>query len=142
MSWMRYPGRLAHLTRDGSAKPIAEASTNVGTIWRTYCGRELRVFWNERPWQAEWVNPVDLRAENPRGWCLRCAFWAALDALILPTWSFSDFVARVQTGHWELVPCSAVMSRPGVPSGPVQTTEYPGGPGQPSGSARNVGAGR
>jgi hypothetical protein len=114
MPWMRYPGRLAHLTIDGSARainlPIDGQLTNVGSEWRATCSRTLRLFFDDRPWSADFVDPFELRAEEPRGWCIRCAYWSALDALILPERSFEAFVARVQTGHYELVPCSAAGS--------------------------------
>jgi hypothetical protein len=95
--WMRYPGRWAHCT--GDSEPILNVprSQRIGTRWRTHCGRTVSVFWDtDRPWSGEWVDPLELRLENPRGWCLRCAYWTALEALILPIRSYRAFVDLVE----------------------------------------------
>jgi hypothetical protein len=98
LSWMRYPGRLAHLTTRSDA--IVEAGAQVGVVWGTACGRSLRVFWDPgRTWQADWISPVDLRAETPRGWCLKCAYWAALDALVLEDYGYEAFKDAIAQGR-------------------------------------------
>lgn len=106
--WMRYSDRLAHLVHD-DAKPITEQRRDedrprrVGTRWRTHCGRELLLWFEDgRNPSAWWLPPEELVAENPRGWCLRCAYWAARDALIVPGWSFDDFVRVVYANRWRI----------------------------------------
>lgn len=120
--WMRYPDRLAHLVHDGPGEPIdhptekvewmgeAPKPLRIGTLWRTRCSRELRAFYDtdKRPWSAEWVDPVELRAEVPRSWCLRCAYWAALDALVIEERSYTAFVDAIGRGALPgLVPARA-----------------------------------
>jgi hypothetical protein len=100
MTWRRYPGRLAHL--EGDPMPLMENGARAGTLWRARCGRELRLWWNERPWQSDYVDVDELREENPRGWCLRCAYWAARDALCIVGWDFDLFVREVYAGRWPL----------------------------------------
>lgn len=96
--WRRYPGRLAHL--EGDASPIVEFGVRVGTTWRSRCGRELRLWWDGRPWMTEVVDYDELRAESPRGWCLRCAYWAARDALCVVGWDYDLFTREVFAGRW------------------------------------------
>jgi len=98
--WRRYPGRLAHL--EGDSYQIVEGGIRVGTRWTARCGRELRLFWEDRPWQTDVVDVDELRDEDPRGWCLRCAYWAARDALCVVGWDFDLFVAEVYAGRWPL----------------------------------------
>lgn len=100
--WRRYPGRLAHL-EVGVAQPLIESGQRVGTRWMAHCGRWLFLFWDERPWQANFVDVDDLRDEEPRGWCLRCAYWAARDAMCVEGWDFALFVREVYAGRWPLV---------------------------------------
>lgn len=95
------PGRLAHQVV--RSEPIVESTRRVGTIWQAACGRYLRTWYEPRPWQASWVDPLDLRAEEPRGWCLKCAYWSALDALILTARNFDGFVAMVQADRYPLL---------------------------------------
>lgn len=105
--WRRYPGRLAHLIT-GDSRGITGLDSNgrgevrIGTVWRSACGRELRLFWDERPWNAEWVGTFDLRAEVPRGWCLRCGYAAAIDALAIADWNFDVFKREVYAGRWPI----------------------------------------
>jgi hypothetical protein len=106
--WMRYPDRLAHLV--ATAVPITDGEypRRIGTLWRTRCSRELRMFFN-RPVSAVGVDPIELRAETPRGWCSKCAYLAAFEALILQERDYSAFVQAVQNG---LYPLLALRPRP------------------------------
>ena len=101
MMWRRYPGRLAHLESDHS-QPLMEQGVRVGTVWTARCGRLLRLWWDDRPWQAEGVDSDELREEHPRGWCLRCAYWAARDALCVVGWGYDLFVREVYAGRWPI----------------------------------------
>lgn len=101
--WMRYPGRLAHCTADSEEILNVPGTQRVGTRWSAHCGRSLALFWDERfHSNAQWVDPLELRLEEPRGWCLRCAYWAALESLILPFRSYSAFVDLVYRGAYQL----------------------------------------
>lgn len=104
IGWMRYPGRVAHLI-DSAPEPIMGPDVHypavqlrVGSAWRSACNRTLRIFWPERPWSASWVDPLELRLEVPRGWCLRCGYHAALTALALPTRSGREFERAIERG--------------------------------------------
>lgn len=97
--WRRYPGRLAHL--EGFDRPIEHPSgTRIGTRWLAQCGRPLNLWWNEdgadRGPSADVVAWEDLVAEEPRGWCLRCRYWALQAALVeLPEFGwFVDAIVR------------------------------------------------
>lgn len=90
--WLRYPGQLAHLVRgnpqgvDGRVdRELARrVVTRVGSRWRTACGRAINIWYDgRRSPSAEWSDPLELRAERPRAFCLRCLYWAAVDALVL-----------------------------------------------------------
>jgi hypothetical protein len=105
--WMRYPGRLAHLVTkmptslEGYAdRELAKrVRTVIGSRWQTSCNRELLVFFDEvQSPSAEWVDPVDLRAERPRAFCLRCLYWAAHSALVLDHRSLRRFIDDVESG--------------------------------------------
>lgn len=107
--WLRYPGNLAHhvsghaqgvdgrRNHDEFRGPI----TTIGVRVQTSCGRELNVWFPDaggRAPSAERVDPLELRAERPRGFCLRCAYWAALDALVLSDRSLGRFADAIESG--------------------------------------------
>ena len=96
--WYRYPNRLAHVARNPT--PLLSGDQRIGTSLWTLCGKTLNVYWDARSWQATYVDPLELRAEKPRGWCLRCCYWTALFALILPGRGFDAFVAAVYRGDY------------------------------------------
>lgn len=105
--WRRYPGRLAHRIDEvvDAIRDVPDDSGHrkiIGRKLSTVCGRQMSVFWT-RPWSAEYVDFDDLRESNPRGWCLRCAYWTAREALILPrSVTFEGFVAMVYAGRYRL----------------------------------------
>lgn len=105
--WWRYPGRIAHRA-SRVAEPILDVPDEtghrklIGREIETVCFRRLRTYWS-RPWSATSVPDDELREENPRGWCLRCAYWTAREALILPPMTISEFADLVLAGRYRLV---------------------------------------
>lgn len=102
--WMRYPGQLAHFAGDIS-RPLERVvdgeREGIGVGWHTSCNRELLIFHVDARPSAAWVDALELRqalAEGTRLFCLRCAYWAAQDALVLDHRSLSRFVEDIASG--------------------------------------------
>lgn len=106
--WMRYPGNLAHHV--ARAKGVEGRKngdqyrgvvTMIGRVWTTNCNRELYQWFESagsRNPAADWVLPEDLRAERPRGFCLRCMFSVAIDAMVVDHRSLTRFAEAIESG--------------------------------------------
>lgn len=85
----------------GSSHAITVPVDGAGVRWQTTCSRELRIFFAEaaRQRSAEWADPLELRAERPRAFCLRCLYFAALDALVVTERGLGSFAEAINAGR-------------------------------------------